>query len=509
TETQSLMSEIFARIGRLIANGVPLLTALDATAADSSSPQAGVILSRIGQSLEVGRSLSGSFENAGIFPDALIEALRLAEDQGRLDVVLPSLAESIAKGDFVFGDPDEIGSMAKSDPSAEFYETIPNLVDDMINDAYRARASDLHIDPEPEGGKIRFRLDGVLQTQEMELNAEQHVAVISRIKCMANLDVAERKLPQDGRFFVKLARKADDEPRRVDLRVSICPFVGGEKAVMRFLDRANLPEGFETTGLNPSQIQQIQAWLQAPTGLILVSGPVGSGKTTTLYMMLRELAGREKLNVMSIEDPVEFLLPGVKQLQVQDAIGLTFTSGLRALLRQDPDVISVGEIRDVETARILSKVAHAGRLALSQLHSRDAVSTVKLLFDLGLPVYILKGIIVGVASQRLLRKLCPQCKEPLNDTKVKDLPAPYAAMKGELFKEVGCEHCVKTGYRGRVVIMELFEPKEDFFNALAKGLSTDELLKTLPGSHSTLRSEGLKLVSQGVTTISEVERVLG
>ena len=295
----------------------------------------------------------------------------------------------------------------------------------------------------------------------------------------------------------------------MDLRVSVCPFVNGEKVVIRILDKTGFPEKLEQMRITEDKVRIFRKWMKNAFGLILASGPTGSGKTTTVYLMLQELAANHGVNVVSIEDPVEYLLPNVQQLQVKNSIGLTFTAGLRSLMRQDPDVVCVGEIRDNETAKLITQVAQTGHLALSQVHSHDAVSTLTLLNELGIPVYTLREMTVGVASQRLVRRLCKHCKIQLTDDEKSQLPPPLNSAQTPLFKPSGCEKCHNTGWRGRAVLFELFEPDNTFWNAMNQGLPAVKLHEYLPNTFKRLRDDGIQLILEGLTTLGEVDRVLG
>ncbi len=310
---------------------------------------------------------------------------------------------------------------------------------------------------------MRFRIDGVLKEQPEHLDPAEYRAVVGRIKEMAALDAGEHKIPQDGRIMLRSQGSAadgqgDEKGRLFDLRVSVCPYVHGEKVVIRYLDRNAFPQGFEQIRVSVDKIATIRRWLASPFGMILVSGPTGSGKTTTLYLLLKELSERGALNVVSIEDPVEYILPNVYQMQINPAIGLTFPAALRSVMRQDPDVVCAGEIRNPETATLLAQLAQTGHVVLSQLHSRSAVATLQLMRDLGVPEHVLRETVIGVISQRLVRRLCPECKAPVVDSERRLMPEVLKTFDGPIYRAVGCEKCHHTGYRGRDVIMELLEP---------------------------------------------------
>jgi type II secretory ATPase GspE/PulE/Tfp pilus assembly ATPase PilB-like protein len=503
-EFREAISSIFLRFSRLLSYQVPLLKAVETLCAENGlNDIVAALLQNIHRSLEYGMTFSGSLDRLGIFPDTLIAAVAAAENQGNLDPVMSIIAESVKAGDFILLIPESAEQLKKQKAEWDHCTVIPELLDRLISDAVTARASDLHLEPMPDSGRVRFRIDGVLHVQKQALTLDQHRAIISRLKTMANLDPGEQKLPQDGRSLVEI--QTDACLKKMDLRISICPFTHGERGVIRFLDRSGFPKSLDVIDLPSETAATIRTWLKSPYGMIIASGPTGSGKTTTLYLMLQELAAVESINIMSIEDPVEYLLPGVFQMQVHAKFGLTFEAGLLSLLRQDPDVISVGEIRDSETAVLLGKVAQTGHLTLSQLHSADAVATVKLLYDFGLPDYVLHEILIGVISQRLVRKLCSACKTP--DTEKRIVPKGLADKKITFYKPVGCEKCHQTGYLGRHIVMELFTPDHAFLKKLSQGADHDTLISALPASHVNLRQAGLQLVETGITTLAEIDRV--
>lgn len=373
---------------------------------------------------------------------------------------------------------------------------VVNLVNSLISRAVLSRASDVHIEPQNGDVMVRYRIDGVL-FEMLTLPKRTHAAITSRLKIMADLDITERRLPQDGRIQMEV------EGRPVDLRVSVVPTIYGEKIVLRILDKA---VGFLTLpqlGFAPRAYRVFLRMLRKPCGLLLVVGPTGSGKTTTLYAVLNELSVKEK-NVVTIEDPVEYTVPLTNQIQVNPKIGLTFAHALRAVLRQDPDVIMVGEIRDTETAQIAVHAALTGHLVLSTLHTNSAVGAVARLIDMGVEPYLLSSCLIGVVAQRLVRRVCPECKEPyqpppevLDDLKVG---------KGTiLWRGWGCPACRRTGYQGRLALQEVLFIDEDLRSLIAARAPEHELLRAATARGlQTLKEDGIDKAKQGLTTLEEV-----
>lgn len=376
------------------------------------------------------------------------------------------------------------------------------MVSELFNGIVERGASDLHIEAMNRGLVYRFRVDGEIQVAG-EVPQSLSMAVVSRIKLLAGLDIAERRLPQDGRIQSKI--KGND----LDLRVSIIPTVTGESLVVRALDKSRMRVQLGSIGFNLTREGEIRRLLSSPHGIILVVGPTGSGKTTTLYAALSAFDS-SKLKIITIEDPVEYQLEGINQIQIQASINLTFGRALRSILRQDPDVILVGEMRDSETAQIATQAALTGHLVLSTLHTNTAASAIVRLKDLGIPHYLISSSLIGVLSQRLIRVLCDKCKAPINDLEVSDLYQRYGDLDltgGTFFKAVGCKHCAQKGYRGRTVISELIVVDDLVRSMLSKDIDTvefEEVLRTK--GHRTLFIDGLEKVRAGLTTLEEVVR---
>jgi type II secretory ATPase GspE/PulE/Tfp pilus assembly ATPase PilB-like protein/ActR/RegA family two-component response regulator len=374
------------------------------------------------------------------------------------------------------------------------------LVDRILAEGIQSRASDIHLEPEETGISVRYRIDGVLR-QVMVLPKPAGVPLVSRVKIMAQLDIADRLRPQDGRARVAVSGN------RVDLRVSTLPASQGEKVVIRILDQRSTILSLDSLGLLPDEMTRIQELLQAREGIVLVTGPTGSGKTTTLYSMLRAVQGRG-VNIVTVEDPVEYRLQGIVQVQVNEKAGLTFPAALRSILRQDPDVILVGEIRDKETANIAIQASLTGHLVLSTLHTNDAASSVTRLVDIGIESYKIAAALKGVVAQRLMRRLCSSCRE-LAIGEVPDRMKKYFPEQGTLYRAVGCPECSMTGYRGRLAIEEVLSATDEVERRIAGNESVERINDAArEGGMRSLWESGVQHVRQGETTIEELLRVL-
>ena len=380
---------------------------------------------------------------------------------------------------------------------------IIRLVNRVILKAIEFRASDIHFEPFEDQFKVRFRVDGVLHEIESPPKRLQ-AAIISRIKIMADLDIAERRLPQDGRIKLKIAS------RDVDFRISTIPTLFGESLVMRVLDRGMLILELEKIGFPPRLLEQYMTLIHQPYGMILVTGPTGSGKTSTLYTSLAKINAPEN-KIITLEDPVEYYLSGVNQIQVNRKIGMTFAGGLRAIVRQDPDIILVGEIRDRETAEIAIQSALTGHLLFSTLHTNDAVGAISRLLDMGVEGFLLSSTLLGVLAQRLVRVICENCKAPVapDEKHLSAMGLSEEDIEGVTFYNgKGCESCRHTGFSGRTALFEYLAVDADIRNEISKK-SDSEKIKTiaLEKGLKTLRQNGWEKVKDGVTTLSEVLRV--
>ena len=382
---------------------------------------------------------------------------------------------------------------------------VVTLVNAILADAAKRRASDIHIEPYEKLFRVRFRIDGVLQ-EIMSPPLRLKNPLVSRLKVMAGLDIAERRLTQDGRIKLKMGIGGE-----LDIRVSILPTLFGEKVVMRLLDKSNLQLDMAKLGFDPKTLEDFQEAIHKPFGMILITGPTGSGKSTTLYSALSEL-NKADVNISTAEDPVEYNLVGINQVQVREQIGLNFASCLRSFLRQDPDIIMVGEIRDLETAQIAVKAALTGHLVLSTLHTNDAPSTIDRLINMGVEPFLLTSSINLIAAQRLVRRICDKCKEPIEVTPEAltnlGVDASEAAGGFPIFRGRGCNNCNDTGYRGRLAIYEILVMHEGLKELILKSASAADLKReAVKLGMSTLRMSALQKVRDGFTTIEETIRV--
>ncbi len=370
------------------------------------------------------------------------------------------------------------------------------LVDLIIHQAIEENASDIHIEPQRDSLRLRYRIDGVLY--EMPPPSKSlHLPIVSRIKILAGMDIAERRLPQDGSFMVKIKN------RLIDLRISTAPTVDGEKVVIRILDKSRVPLDLSKLGFFPEELEKIKKGISASYGLVLLTGPTGSGKTTTLYAVLNELNSTEK-NILTIEDPVEYRLEGINQVQVKPQIGLTFSNVLRSFLRQDPDIILVGEVRDLETAEICIRAALTGHLVLSTLHTNDAVGAVTRLVDMGVPHYLVSSSLRLIVAQRLIRKLCSFCKEPY-EVKKEDLPSHMKISTSIIYRPKGCQNCRFIGFKGRTLISEVILVDEEIREAIYKKLSTSQIMQLAKKKGTnTLLESGVRRVEEGITSLEEI-----
>jgi len=405
-----------------------------------------------------------------------------------------------AADDFV---QSQAGMLAGLDDASLDVNSAPvvRLVHSALENAVRSGASDVHIEPNSDQMRVRIRVDGILQ-ETLTTSLGTHGAVTSRVKVMAGLNISEKRVPQDGRIMITV------DKREIDLRVSTMPTTYGEKVVMRILDRANFMVGKENLGFSPGDLEKFDRLVAKPHGIILVTGPTGSGKTTTLYAMLAELNDHKK-NIITLEDPVEYDMKGINQTQINIKAGLTFATGLRAVLRQDPDIIMVGEIRDSETAEIAARSALTGHLVLSTLHTNDAPGAVARLMDMEVEPFLISSSLIGVVAQRLVRKVCPVCKEQYEagEREKRILHYPYDVPL-TLTRGRGCDNCNRTGYKGRVGVFEIMEVGKELRLLIDKGAPTDELRDTAINLGMVpLEKDAQQKVLNGITTLEEMLRV--
>ena len=399
---------------------------------------------------------------------------------------------------------DDLNTSLKIDVTDAEDDDAPIIryVNTLIFRAANERASDIHIEPYEEVLKVRFRIDGVLHDVDTEDKRFQ-AAILSRVKVMANLNIAEKRLPQDGRIGLKIAGQD------VDIRVSTVPTRYGERIVLRLLDKSKVMLNLPSLGMNPQILEHMKRLIVRPHGIVLVTGPTGSGKTTTLYACLTEINSVD-INILTIEDPVEYELQGVGQMQVNSKIDFTFANGLRSILRQDPDVIMVGEIRDLETVEIAIQASLTGHLVFSTLHTNDSAGAVTRLLDMGVEPFLISSSLLAIVAQRLVRRVCPNCKQEhtLTDAECREigLPRTNAGAKVYTAKEDGCQQCQYSGYRGRLAVHELLLI-DDSIRSKIMARADSSQIRAAAKNFSSLKMDGALKVLQGVTTVEEVLRV--
>jgi len=461
-------------------------------------------------------------------PELLIKRERIVPVKEKGDEVVavtdnPFNAEGVKKLEWILGRPvrlivvpyDEINRLLAREEGAEEVERevggediltaqeeapAVRLINEVLMLAVRSRASDVHFEPFKDRMRIRLRVDGVLKSIR-EVPKRIIPAVVSRLKIMANLDIAEKRLPQDGRIMVKAGGK------EIDIRVSTLPTYFGERVVLRLLMKESILYSTKELGLLPEDYGKFMRLISSPHGIVLVTGPTGSGKTTTLYAALSEI-NREEINVITVEDPVEYQLDGISQVQVKPEIGLTFAGALRSILRQDPDVIMIGEIRDSETAEIAIQSALTGHLVFSTLHTNDAPSSITRLIDMEIEPFLVASSVIGVIAQRLVRKVCPHCKELYTPTEEEKRELGLTGFNGKFARGKGCEHCLGTGYLGRTAIYEILPVDKEIKRMILERRDSDEIKEVaVKRGMKTLKMDGAQKVAMGITTPEEVLRV--
>jgi len=392
----------------------------------------------------------------------------------------------------------------EEDVGRESDAPIVKLVNGILTNAVKSRASDIHVEPSENFLQVRYRVDGVLH-QVLKLPLKIKNAFTSRIKILSHLDISERRLPQDGRMKLKFGKD-----REIDFRVSTLPINFGEKVVLRLLDKSSLQMDLSMLGFDEKALQNFHEAIEKPYGMILVTGPTGSGKTTTLYSAL-SLLNKPGVNILTAEDPIEYSFFGINQVQIKEEIGLTFASALRSFLRQDPDIIMVGEIRDFETAEIAVKSALTGHLVLSTLHTNDAPSTTTRLINMGIEPFLVSSSVILIVAQRLIRKICEYCKEVQRvseETLLKIGFPPNEVTTGKIYAGSGCNECNQTGYKGRIAVYEVMPLKEELKELILQGASAVEIKKeAISGGMMSLRQSGIRKVMAGVTSLDELLRI--
>jgi len=437
---------------------------------------------------------------------AIREAIDKFYSQSQGDVLSKFMEEVNEEGDVLELDAGEAELSADELERAAGDAPVVKLVNIILREALNRGASDIHMEPYEKEYRVRYRIDGLLHLV-MNPPMKMKDAIISRIKIMAKLDIAEKRLPQDGRIMLRM--QADGKKKQLDYRVSVLPTMWGEKVVMRLLDKENLRLDMTKLGFEQDSLDKFEKAILKPYGMVLVTGPTGSGKTNTLYSSIARL-NRPDTNILTAEDPVEFNLMGINQVQMKEQIGLNFAAALRSFLRQDPNIILVGEIRDFETAEVAIKAALTGHLVLSTLHTNDAPSTISRLMNMGIEPFLVATSVHLICAQRLVRRICTNCKEE-NSTPVQALMdagyTPEESKTVKVMKGKGCDKCSGSGYKGRVGLYEVLEVNDDLRELILVGASALELKKkAIENGMITLRRSGLIKVGEGLTTLEEVVR---
>ena len=501
-----------------LAHFVPDAQLLELIPADKMKSIVAVPVMRLGKTLTV--AFGDPFNTANIDEIQTLTGLKiepLVASEREVKEVLQKFLEQLSPDlEDMFktmeeGDEVEVGhektEEVSLDEMLESAEGAPviRIVNSILVEALRRRASDIHIEPLEKSLRLRYRVDGDLyEVPSPPKNLQS--AIISRIKIMSDMDIAERRIPQDGRFKVRAVGK------EVDVRVNLLPLIFGEKIVMRILDKSSLAPTLSALGLDKKSYESLIYAIAQPHGIILVTGPTGSGKTTTLYSCLQDL-NKPDVNIVTTEDPVEYQLTGINQVQINEDIGLTFANALRAILRQDPDIVMIGEIRDQETAAIAVKAALTGHLVLSTLHTNDSAGAITRLRDMGIEAFLLSSSVIMAQAQRLYKKLCQACKKPAK------VPEEYLRInnidpkifgKKNLYEPVGCPKCMNTGFKGRASLMEILMVNDDIRQLILQNANAKALVdKAIEKGMTTLRMTGMERVKEGIASLEEMLSVTG
>lgn len=492
--------DFWKKLARMLQNGIPIIATLETVRKEASRKVIAETCQVFIEELNKGKSMAEAMECLpACFPSSTVQMIKSGEVSGQLETAMLNVAAGIEEGSLPAGAAEKVTATVtgggEDKVAAANNMPIVKLVDLILQEAVRQKASDIHLELRPDGLRLRSRVDGALCELERP-HKKLGPAIVDRIRLMANMNLAEKRLPQDGRITM------DIDNRTVDFRVSYVPLVQGASLVLRLIVARNPVQNLESL-FKPDHLATVRRWLKRSQGLIVVNGPGGSGLTTTIYSLLKSLDSSQG-KIMTIEDPVEYCLEGICQQQINPAIGLTFPAVLRANQRQAPNVIMIGEVRDLETVELMCQLALYGHLGLTTLHTKDGVRAAKRLVDIGLEPYLVGNILTGVISQRIFRLICPKCKQELK---------PAAWMKEyfpkgqppKLFQGKGCEQCHGTGYRGRGVFHEMFEPNSEWISQLEKNVPDDQLqAAAVKAGLVPLRAEGLAKVAEGVTTLEEI-----
>lgn len=492
--------EFWKKMARMLEAGIPILATFETIRNESVQPAIQEVCGMLLEEVKAGHTILDALVRfPQYFSPSMLKMVQVGEMTGKLPESLQSLAAGLEEGSFSLpeeGPADLAEVKPRESAVAESDLPVINQVAGILRDAYQQKASAIHLEAMTDGVKLRFRVDGVLR-EIQSLPKEMGVALVSRIKIMANMNVPEKRLPQDGRIHVVMARQP------LDLRVSYTPIADGESIVLRLLTAQVNLRSMEQI-FKPDQVETVRRWLNRTSGLIVVNGSVGSGKTTTLYALLKSL-DPVRTKIMTVEHPVEYRLGGVCQQSINPGLGLTMAAALRAALRQDPDVVMCGEVRDAETVALMARAAMTGHRVLMSASADDGIQAAQWLVDIGMEPHLLASVLSGVISQRLVRQICAHCKAPVKAEPwmreffpAKRLPKLYAGQ--------GCAKCNGTGYCGRQAIIEVFEPTGSWLRQLKPDGATLAAVRAeaIRSGLKTLRDEGLALVAQGVTTLDEV-----
>jgi type IV pilus assembly protein PilB len=500
------LAAFWRKFGTMLDNGVPVLQALRVTQDEASDPRLKAVAQDIHAGIKAGQDMYTCLtRHPALFPLSLRTVVKAAEATGALVKACADIADGIDAGTFLI-DEDATASLteAPTAPDAADDDNAPlQLTNKVLREGFRRRASDIHMEWVDDRLRIRFRVDGVLgEFEDGPFNRDVGQNLIGRIKIMANMDLKEKSLPQDGRILVNV------DGRPLDFRVSVVPYLYGECATIRILCRDIKIASLAAQGFSETELSRLRGWMRKPNGIVVVTGPTGCGKSTTLYAMLQEL-NDPKLKVVTVEDPVEFAIDGIDQLPIRPAKGLTFATAMRALLRQDPDIFMVTEIRDLETAHLLIQAALTGHLVFTTLHTSDAPGALRRLLDMGVDPFLINNTVVGVASQRLIRLICKDCREEYEpESWAREALKSPPGMK--FFRGKGCDRCKHTGYRGRTAIHEMLELNEELRQLVARDAGVTEIQQAAHrAGMMSIRENGLARAAEGVTTVEEVLRVLG
>ena len=503
TDSKDDPARFWRAFGRLLSSGVPILQTLDLVGQIVSDRELCAAARSLHDAVMDGKDMASALRTlSSVIPEQICQAIEQGEQQGTLPEQAFRIAEALECGDLssLVPSPAEVGTAEPGVKEAAIVQAVNRI----LVEAFKSRASDIHIDSTEDGkGRVRIRVDGVLR--ELDADIEGRIPnVISRIKLMASMNIAERRLPQDGRIMLSI------EGRSLDFRVCLAPTVFGERVVMRILDREQVVLDLARIGLEGDDLEKIRELCSLPNGVIVATGPTGCGKTTLLYAMLAEVT-KPGVCVMSVEDPVEYTLDGVAQIQIKPAIGLTFPRALRTVMRQDPDVIMVGEMRDLESLQCAVQVSFTGHLLMTTMHANTAVGAIRRLIDVGIEPFLVNASLAGVVAQRLVRQLCPECKRPAEPERHMMPPEAPELLnnmgKQTFYAAVGCEHCRGTGFRGRTAIHEIMVVNDEIRRKVADGDMAGVGTAARAAGMKALLQSGLEKAAQGITTVEEVLRL--